>query len=165
MTRIGTRTDRLSHMRRRRWLKGCLAVPLGIAAMHATRAVAAAQAPRDAFAANTFAEALGALRGPGAAMPTPSARITLAAPAVADDGAFVPIAVTSELPGTREIVLLFDGNPQPAAVAFTIPAGTEPYVATRIRMATSGVIHAVVRSDDGLFIASRAVEVVAGACG
>lgn len=133
--------------------------------MHATRAVAAAQAPRDAFAANTFAEALGALRGPGAAMPTPSARITLAAPAVADDGAFVPIAVTSELPGTREIVLLFDGNPQPAAVAFTIPAGTEPYVATRIRMATSGVIHAVVRSDDGLFIASRAVEVVAGACG
>ena len=98
-------------------------------------------------------------------MATPSARIAIAAPAVADDGAVVPIEVTSDLPGVREIVLLFDGNPLPAAVAFTIPTGTEPYVATRIRMATSGSVHAVVRSDDGLFIASRAVEVVVGGCG
>ena len=125
----------------------------------------ATQAPQDALAATSLEQALHALRGPDGAMATPSARIAIAAPAVADDGAVVPIEVTSDLPGVREIVLLFDGNPLPAAVAFTIPTGTEPYVATRIRMATSGSVHAVVRSDDGLFIASRAVEVVVGGCG
>ena len=159
------RTNLEPQLRRRGWLQGCLTLPLGFAALQAPRRAMATQAPQDAFAADSLEEALHALRGPGGAMAAPSARIAIAAPTVADDGAVVPIEVTSDLPGVREIVLLFDGNPQPAAVAFTIPTGTEPYVATRIRMATSGSVHAVVRGDDGLFIASRAVEVVVGGCG
>ena len=71
----------------------------------------------------------------------------------------MPITVTSALPGTREIMLLVDGNPQPVAVRFTIPAGTEPFVATRIRMAGSGTVYAAVHTDDGLYAAARAIEV------
>ncbi len=115
----------------------------------------------SAFAAKTFAEAIGAL----GAVPTPSALITLDAPVLADNGAVVPITVTSALPGTREILLLVDGNPQPVAARFTIPTGTEPYVATRIRMAGNGTVYAAVRTDDGLFAAARAIEVTVGGCG
>ena len=104
---------------------------------------------------------LGALGG----MPTPSALIKLDAPALADNGAVVPITVSSALPGTREILLLVDGNPQPVAARFTIPPGTEPFVATRIRMAGNGTVYAVVRTDDGLHAAARAIEVTVGGCG
>ena len=76
-----------------------------------------------------------------------------------ENGAFVPVTVSSALPGTREILLLVDGNPQPVAVRFTIPAGTEPFVATRIRMAGNGTLYAAVRTDDGLFAAARAIAV------
>ena len=118
--------------------------------------------PADAFVAKTLAEALGAL----GAVPAPSALITLEAPALADNGAVVPITVSSALPGTREIVLLVDGNPQPVAARFTIPAGTEPFVATRIRMAGNGTLYAAVRTDDGrLYAAARAIEVTVGGCG
>lgn len=113
------------------------------------------------FAAKTFAEAIGALGG----IPVPSALITLDAPALADNGAVVPITVTSALPGTREILLLVDGNPQPVAARFTIPAGTEAFVATRIRMAGNGTVYAAVRTQDGLYAAARAIEVTVGGCG
>jgi sulfur-oxidizing protein SoxY len=131
----------------------------GLAALPAARATAVDAG--GAFAAKTFAEAIGAL----GAVPTPSALITLDAPALADNGAVVPITVTSALPGTREIMLLVDGNPQPVAARFTIPAGTEAFVATRIRMAGNGVVYAAVRTDDGLYAAARAIEVTVGGCG
>jgi sulfur-oxidizing protein SoxY len=142
--------------RRRRLLQSAGAVAwLGFSA----RAVALDHA--SVFAAKTFAEAIGALGGG----PTPSALITLEVPSLADNGAVVPITVTSALPGTREIMLLVDGNPQPVAARFTIPSGTEPYVATRIRMAGNGTVYAAVRTEDGLYAAARAIEVTVGGCG
>jgi sulfur-oxidizing protein SoxY len=95
----------------------------------------------------------------------PSPLITLEVPAIAENGASVPVTVSSALPGTREIVLLVDCNPQPAAAQFGFPAGTEPFVATRLRMAGSGAVVAAVLTDHGVFTASRAVEVIVGGCG
>jgi sulfur-oxidizing protein SoxY len=115
----------------------------------------------DAFAAKTFAEALGALGG----VPVSSTQIVLEAPELADNGAVVPITVTSRLPGTREMIILVDGNPQPVAARFTIPEGTQAFVAARIRMAQSGTIYAAVRTDDGLYMTARATQVTVGGCG
>jgi sulfur-oxidizing protein SoxY len=114
-----------------------------------------------AFAAHSFADAMAALGG----VPKPSAQITLDLPQVAENGALVPIAVSSQLPGTREILIVVDVNPQPLAVCFAIPEGTEPYVATRIRMAQSGTVYAAVRTDEGLYATARATEVTVGGCG
>jgi sulfur-oxidizing protein SoxY len=132
---------------------------LGIAALPTARAVTVDTA--GAFAAKTFAEAIDALGG----VPTPSTQIALDAPELADNGAVVPITVTSRLPGTREIVVLVDGNPQPVAARFTIAEGTHAFVSTRIRMAQSGTIYAAVRTDDGLYVAARATQVNIGGCG
>ncbi len=151
------RTFRGAHCaHRRRLLQGAGAMAsLGLTAR------AMAIDPASAFAAKTFAEAVGAL----GAVPTPSSLIALDAPALAENGAVVPITVSSALPGTREIVLLVDGNPQPVAARFTIPPGTEAFVATRIRMAGNGTVYAAVRTDDGLYAAARAIEVTVGGCG
>lgn len=146
-------------MRRRRLLQGAGAIAsLGVAA----RAAAADAAVRaDPFLAQSLVELIGALGG----APRPSPLVTLDAPAVADDGAVVPITVSSALPGTREILLLVESNPQPLALRFEVPAGTEAFVATRIRMAASGTVLAVVRTEQGLYGASRTVEVSVGGCG
>jgi len=93
-----------------------------------------------------------------------SAAIVLELPSVAEDGALVPITVTSPLPGTREIVILVDVNPQPVAARFLIPEGTDAFAATRIRMARSGTVLAAVRTDAGVFFASRTAQVTVGGC-
>jgi sulfur-oxidizing protein SoxY len=114
-----------------------------------------------AFAAKTFAEAIGAL----GSVPVPSSLVTLDAPAIAENGAAVPIMVRTALPGVCEILLLVDGNPQPVAARFAIPSDTEPFVATRIRMAGEGTVYAVIRTDDGrLHAAACAIQVTVGGC-
>jgi sulfur-oxidizing protein SoxY len=122
----------------------------------------AAQPPDEAlaFAARSFAEAITALGG----VPEVSTQILLEVPQVAENGAVVPVRVTSHLPGTREILIVVDGNPQPLAVSFSVPEGTEPFVAARIRMAQSGTVYAAVRTDDGLFATARITEVIVGGC-
>ena len=132
---------------------------MGFAGLPVARAAAAG--PAGAVAAKTFAEAMAALD----AAPAPSALVTLVAPTIAENGAVVPITVSSALPGTREIVLLVDCNPQPVAVQFSFAPGTEPFVATRIRMAASGTVVAAVLTDHGVYTASRAIEVTVGGCG
>ena len=138
---------------------------IGLAGLPAARADAANPAnpagPAGAFAAKTFAEAMAALD----AAPAPSALVTLVVPSIAENGAVVPITVSSALPGTREIVLLVDCNPLPVAVQFGFPPGSEPFVSTRIRMAASGTVVAAVLTDHGVYAVSRAIEVTVGGCG
>ena len=113
-----------------------------------------------AFAARTFTEAIAALGG----MPQLSTQISLDLPQLAENGALVPITVSSQLRGTRDILILVDVNPQPVAACFSFPDGTEAYAATRIRMAHSGTVYVAVRTEEGLFAASRAIQVTVGGC-
>ena len=157
---LGTRTSTHLCTRRRRLLQGAGAMAaLGIAGLRA--AGAAVPGPTGDFAAMSFADAMAALD----AAPAPSGLLTLVAPAIAENGAVVPITVASALPGTREIVLLVDRNPQPVAVQFSFLPGAEPFVSTRIRMAASGTVVAAVLTDHGVYAASRAIEVTVGGCG
>ena len=145
---------------RRRWLQGSGAVLLGGVAL--MPAHASTPADEDlAFAAPSFAAAWAALGG----MPTPCSEIRLELPTVAENGAVVPVSVASELAGTHEILIVVDGNPQPVAARFSVPPGTEPYVATRIRLAGPGTVVAAVRTDSGLYAVARAVQVTVGGCG
>ena len=113
-----------------------------------------------AFAARTFTEAIAALGG----MPQLSTQISLELPQLAENGALVPITVSSQLGGPRDILILVDGNPQPVAACFSIPDGTEAFASIRIRLAQSGTVYVVVRTEEGLFSAARAIQVTVGGC-
>ena len=113
-----------------------------------------------AFAARTFSEAISALGG----MPQVSTQISLELPQLAENGALVPITVSSQLRDTRDILILVDVNPQPVAACFSFPDGTQAYAATRIRMAHSGTVYVAVRTEEGLFATSRAIEVSVSGC-
>ena len=147
---------------RRRQLLLAAGVWTAAGAAGAAQVARAAQLPdlELAFAARTFAEAISALGG----MPQLSKQISFELPQVAENGALVPISVSSQLRGTRDILILVDGNPQPVAACFSIPDGTEAYAAIRIRLAQSGTVYVVVRTEEGLFSAARAIQVTVGGC-
>ena len=101
----------------------------------------------------------------GGSAPAQSGDIMITAPDIAENGAVVPVAVASKIPNTQGIYVLVEKNPNTLAAAFTIPAGTEPTVSTRIKMGQTSNVHAVVMAVDKFYIASKEVKVTLGGCG
>ena len=114
-----------------------------------------------AFDAATMQEALRALGG----VPALGSQIVLTVPDLAENGAMVPVTVDCNLPGAHEIFIVVEANPNPLCVRFTIPQGTEPFVSTRIKMAESSNIYAVVRADGKLYSTFKSTAVTVGGCG
>lgn len=139
---------------------------LGLLAVTGSVALpAAAQTPgwnKSAFEAKTLAEVVKSLGG-GAA--TESKDITITAPDIAENGAVVPVGVTSKVPGTQGVYILVDKNPNALAAGFTIPAGTEANVSTRIKMGQTSNVLALVKANNQFFVASKEVKVTLGGCG
>jgi sulfur-oxidizing protein SoxY len=118
--------------------------------------------PGDAFKKNGEADTLKALYGKSA---EPSDKINLDAPEIAENGAVVPVAVTSSLPGVTGIAILVLENPNSLAAAYKFPEGTQPMVASRLKMAKTSKVVAVVESGGKLYSATKEVKVTVGGCG
>ncbi len=138
---------------------------LGLATGFPTRATAAADVskwPKDAFVQRTPAAAIKALYGKTA---EPSDKIRLDAPKIAENGAVVPISVSSTLPNVTSISIIVAENPYPLAASYRIPAGTAPMVANRLKMAKTSNVVALVESDGKLYSTTQEVKVTVGGCG
>lgn len=120
--------------------------------------------PRNdaAFEAKTVAEAL---RRIGADQATASPEIQIKAPEIAENGAVVSIEVFSNIPGTRRIAVLADKNPLPLIFEFDFGPGVKPQIATRIKMAETSMLRAVVEAGGKTYTALREVKVTLGGCG
>jgi sulfur-oxidizing protein SoxY len=104
------------------------------------------------------------LRALGLATPQRSAELKLDAPDVAENGAQVRVAVASTLP-LRRLWLLAEKNPNTLVAAFELDEVLEPRLATQIKLAESGLVHAIGQLADGrLLIASKEVRVTLGGC-
>lgn len=116
-----------------------------------------------AFDSHSEGDALKALGSGGAA---PSKDIVFfQTPEIAENGAVVPVGVTSHIANTESIAILVEKNPNVLAAVFDVPSGTEPTIATRVKMAQTSNIHALVRADGKYFLATREVKVTLGGCG
>ena len=151
---------------RRTLLKGTLAAgAAGIAAsvgILTPRAVLAAW-PKAAFEAKDVNAALsGAL---GTSDHSESADIKLKAPDIAENGAVVPITVTSNISGTNTISVLVPANNSPLTANFNMGSGAQGYVSTRIKMGKTSDVIAVVKADGKLFSTKKQVKVTIGGCG
>ncbi|MAA74859.1 MAG: thiosulfate oxidation carrier protein SoxY [Salinisphaeraceae bacterium] len=137
------------------------ATALAAAGMVPLRALAAMSRPEKAFEATDPQGAMTAL-GDSAAE---SDQIELETPDIAENGAVVPISVTSKLPKTTRISVLVEKNPNPMSAMFMIPEGTEPFIQTRVKVAETGNIYALVEADGKLYKASSQTKVTLGGCG
>jgi len=152
---------------RRMILKGAVAGGLaglgfGSFPFPAYAAADAKEWPADAFKQKSEADVLKALYGKTAEA---SDKISLDAPEIAENGAVVPIAVTSTLPKVTAIAILVLNNPNVLAAAYKIPEGTEALVSNRLKMAKTSKVVAVVESNGKLYSAAKEVKVTVGGCG
>lgn len=115
-----------------------------------------------AFDTRTLNDTIKALGGVSAAQ---SKDVVITAPDIAENGAVVPVAVASTLPNVQQIAILIEKNPNVLSANFTIPSGTEPAVATRVKMGQTSNVHALVKADGKWLMASKEIKVTLGGCG
>jgi len=114
------------------------------------------------FDAKSLADAVKAMGGDNY---TISKDVSVSGPEIAENGAVVPVVVASTIPNTEIIAILVEKNPTPLSARFTIPAGTEASVSTRVKMGGTSNVHALVKADGKWFIASKEIKVTLGGCG
>lgn len=124
--------------------------------------IALAAWSEKAFQAEDQATAMDELLG---GEPEESAEVTLKAPDIAENGAIVPVTVRSSIEDVESISIFIENNPNPLAVEFMIPPGTEADVATRVRMGKTSRVTAVVKADGSLYSTSKEIKVTIGGCG
>ena len=82
-----------------------------------------------------------------------------------ENGAVVPVSVTTSLDGASSISIIADKNATPLTAEFNLGPTTEGYVSTRIKMGKTANVVAVVKAGDKLYSAKKEVKVTIGGCG
>jgi sulfur-oxidizing protein SoxY len=127
------------------------------------RGAAAETWNKDAFSTKSLDETMKALRG---SAPVASKDIVFfSTPDIAENGAVVPIGITSNVPKTESIAILVEKNPNMLSAVFDVPAGTEPSLSTRIKMGQTSNVYALVKAGGKYFVNSKEIKVTLGGCG
>jgi sulfur-oxidizing protein SoxY len=155
-----------ARMKRRLFLKGSLAgsavgVAVG-AGLLAPQSVLAAAWPAAGFEAKKIEDSIAGSMGSATTEATD--KITVKAPDIAENGAVVPVTVSTDL-AAESIAVIAEQNPAPLAALFEMGPGTEGFVSTRIKMGKTGDVVAVVKAEGKLYAARKGVKVTIGGCG
>jgi sulfur-oxidizing protein SoxY len=140
-------------------LIGLGAVPFSLAPAFAA---ANDKYPEDAFKQKGAADAIKSLYGRTAEA---SDKVKLDAPEIAENGAVVPISVSTTLTEVSSIAFLASENPNALAAVYRIPPGTMPSVANRLKMAKTCDVIVIVEAGGKLYSATKEVKVTVGGCG
>lgn len=119
--------------------------------------------PRDAFNAEKPEDAYKNLFGSNELIE--SDEVKLKVPKIAENGAAVPMSVKTDMKNVESISIFVKDNPQPLTASFQIPAGTIADVSTRIRLAQTSTVTAVIKAGGKLYSNSQEVKVTIGGCG
>jgi sulfur-oxidizing protein SoxY len=116
----------------------------------------------QAFGAKTAADALKTI---GASAAAPSKDILIEAPQIAENGAVVPIEISSSIPGTTSIAVLIEKNPFPLAGKFDFKEGALPFVKLNVKMGETSDVRVVAVAGGRQYVATREIKVTIGGCG
>ena len=117
---------------------------------------------KAAFASKTPADALKSI---GAPSPAESKDILIEAPQIAENGAVVPIEVTSNVPNTKSIAVIVDQNLFPLAAQFEFMEGALPFLRINVKMGESSWVRVVAEAGGKHYSAAREIKVTIGGCG
>ena len=154
------------HTQRRLMLKSSLATAaLGTAVaagLISPRRLMAANLP-NAFAAKSVTAVINDMFA-GQTRLT-SSQVHIKAPDIAENGAVVPVTISSDLKDIQSISLLVANNSTPLVASYTFEPGTQAFVSTRIKMGKTSEVEAVIKAGGKLYSASKEVKVTIGGCG
>lgn len=139
---------------------GTVAIAVAAGLLKPTQAMAAWN--KAAFEAKNVGDAM---KGLGVTGPADSKAIAIKAPDIAENGSVVPVEVTSSIAGTTSIAILAEKNETPLVGTYNLSGGAEGYISTRIKMAQTSFIRAVVNAGGKSYTAAKEVKVTVGGCG
>ena len=118
---------------------------------------------KNAFDAKTVQEAI---RAAGGGALSESKDVTLTGPDIAENGAVVPLGVSTNLAGVRELLILVEKNPNVLVALFKVNDAIDANFMTRAKMGQSSDVYAVAIMNDGRALFSKKeVKVTLGGCG
>ena len=136
---------------------------LGAAALLLCRPFAALAAwHKEAFGAKSAPDALKSL---GAVNAVASPDVVIEAPQIAENGAVVPVEITSNVKGTRSILVLIDKNPFPLVGKFDFSEGALPFLKLNVKMGETSDVRVVAEAGGKHYVATQEVKVTIGGCG
>lgn len=152
-------------MKRRTFLQGTFAataagMAVGAGLLSPRAVLADWAAHKGAFEAASLADAFKVMGDAKA-----SSDITVKAPDIAENGAVVPITVSSTIAGVTSISILAEKNSQPLSAIFNLGEGAEAFVSTRLKIGNTGNVVAIVKAGDKSYKAHKEVKVTIGGCG
>ena len=123
----------------------------------------AAPRPDSAFLAKDVDTAL--MEALGTREAIASDQIELDAPLQAENGAVVPIEVSTSLPSPESIAVVVPNNPTPLLSVVETTPRTGSYLRMRIKMAGTDKVMVYVKSGGQWYVTSQEVRVAVGGCG
>ncbi|MDD4913508.1 MAG: thiosulfate oxidation carrier protein SoxY [Methylococcales bacterium] len=115
------------------------------------------------FSASRLDDALAGLFAGQPLIDSPA--ITLSVPDIAEDGAAVPVTISSALKNIRRVYILVENNPTPLTAEFELADTVSAYIAARIKMAASSHVLVIAEHESRLLKTRQWVTVVQGGCG
>lgn len=143
---------------RRLLLESALAIGVSIAL---PRILFAAR-PDKAFAATEAENVIAQLFGE---TPVASGRVSMKIPDIAENGAVVPVTISTDLEDVESISIVVVNNPTPLAASFELGPRSVPKISVRIKMGQSSVVRVVVKAGGNLYSVEKEVKVTIGGCG
>jgi sulfur-oxidizing protein SoxY len=92
-------------------------------------------------------------------------QVTLKIPDIAENGAAVPVTVSTELADVESISIIVENNPTPLAALYELSSQSVPEVSMRIKMGETSRVRAIVKAGGKLYSSSKEVKVTIGGCG
>src|SRR5436305_11761576 len=124
--------------------------------------VALAAWNKEAVSAKTAGDALKSL---GIGNATASDDLKVEVPQIAENGAVVPIEISSAIPGTTALIVVIDKNPFPLIARFDFKEGALPFVKVNVKMGETSDIRVLAEAAGKYFVTTREVKVTIGGCG
>ncbi len=154
-------------MKRREFVNGAVAAgaltaTAGMGLLRTNVAIAASR-PDEAFLATDADEVLNMVFGTTEA--EESADVKIDAPLQAENGAVVPVQISTTIAGAEMIAVVVKKNPTPLLTLMETTSRTGSYYSLRVKMAGTDKVYAYVKAGGKLYMASQDVRVAVGGCG
>ena len=117
---------------------------------------------KEAFGAKTPADAL---KNMGVGNAAASSDLVIEAPQIAENGAVVPIEISSSIPGTSALIVLIEKNPFPLASRFDFKDGALPFVKLNVKMGETSDVRVIAVAGGRHYAATKEIKVTIGGCG
>jgi len=118
---------------------------------------------KNAFEAKAIQDAV---KAAGGASLIESKDVSLTAPDIAENGAVVPMGISTALTGVKHLLLLVEKNPLALVAIFQSNESLENNFLTRAKMGQTSDVYAVAIMSDGKALwAKKEVKVTLGGCG